>query len=234
MSLLISHGDTGSGKTLFATVQQLTTAGIANYWNATTSTWDAVKPAIADRKITLTEGTGEDLKVYTGAIATALGSYTGQAIVQVHDDNVGDLPVNGGIGQVYFSSGVEQTIGSITTATISPVALKKSRIWRIRDTGEFSTATETLELTVGTTTVVGMDFSKILNPGADLTGTPTVSVDQVVSGVAPGLSSVSLSQDRKEVHVTATASTAGRYRFLFTAQSTDGDTFAARGFMDVN
>ena len=66
---------TDSGRTLFATLRQITASGtLGNYWNVTTGSWVASAPSITDRKITITEGTTNDIGAYTGiyAIGAAL------------------------------------------------------------------------------------------------------------------------------------------------------------------
>lgn len=220
-----------TGKTLFATAQQIAGGTLSDTWNSNSSAWEAVV-SDADSKINLTEGTGRDLQSYTGGVATALGTYTGDVVLRIHDDAASDKVL--GTSTVYLSSGVEVTIGTVATPTVSPVILSRDRLWHVRDSGEYSIAPEVVQMAVGSTATVGMDFRSVLNPSTDLQGTPTATVDTVQSGIAPGTSNVAFNQSRNQVHVDVTAAVAGRYKLKFTSSTTDGQTFAGYGWLHVD
>ena len=104
MSLAIVHNDV-SGRTLFATLTQLTASGtLGNVWDVTNTQW-ASNPATVDRKITLTEGSSPNLGRYTGGVSYSLQTYTGRAIVSVHDDDDADIVYAS--AEVYISGGSE-------------------------------------------------------------------------------------------------------------------------------
>ena len=109
-----------SARTLFGSLTQVTAGGTPGLqWNVNTSSW-ASGVAVADRKITLTEGTTPDLGRYTGGTGT-LGTYTGLVLKQIHDDNDSDRVIGGELS--YLVSGVEQRetnlgdVSGIATAT---------------------------------------------------------------------------------------------------------------------
>lgn len=219
-----------SGKTLFATLQQITGGTLGDQWNATVGAWQAAGVAIADRKITLTESASPDLQRYTGGIATALGTYTGRAIAAVHDDNNGDVVIGSAI--IYFQSGIETDIGSVVTPTVSAVIVSRDRTWFVKR-GEFSTAPEIIEISVGTTATLAFDFRTLLNPNTDINATPTVVVDTVQSGVAPAISNAALNQDRTRAHFDVSSTVQGEYKIKVTATTTDGQTFVRYGWLYV-
>lgn len=104
-----------TGRNLFGTLRQVTASGTPGLiWDTTNTTWSA---SPATRKVTLTEGTSPNLGIYTGGVATALGSYTGLVLKQIHDDDDADNVVAAGV--VQFVAGVEQRdvgIGDVATA----------------------------------------------------------------------------------------------------------------------
>lgn len=111
---------TEPGRALFATLTQVTASGTPGLqWNQNTSQW-AASVAIADRTISLTEGTGADAGRYTGGIAVALGSYSGFALKQIHDSTLGNRVV--GMEIVSLVSGVEQRDAISTDLTGLPLA----------------------------------------------------------------------------------------------------------------
>ena len=104
-----------TGLNLFATLQQITAAGsLGNQWDQTNTQWATPEVAINDRKVALTEGTGANAGRYTAGIGSALGTYTGSAVVSYHDDDNADK-IEAQV-EVYFASGVEKrdsTIGDL-------------------------------------------------------------------------------------------------------------------------
>ena len=113
MAILVAAvGD--SGRTLFATLQQITASGTRGLiWDVTGAQW-ASNPAVADRKITLTEGTSPNLGMYTGGISGSVSTYTGQALLQVHDDDDADTIVGGNV--IYIDSSSEARDATIADA----------------------------------------------------------------------------------------------------------------------
>ena len=103
----------------------------------------------------------------------------------------------------------------------------------LRDAGEYATAPDVIQLSVDTTATVAMDFKGKLNPSTDLLSISSATVDEVESGIAPGLANQALSQDRKQAHVEVTASTVGRYKIKIAVTSTDSQTFAGYGWLHV-
>ena len=104
MSLAIVHHDI-SGRTLFATITQLSASGVlGDVWDVTNTQW-APNPATADRKITMTEGSSPNLGRYSGGVSYSLQTYTGRAVVSIHDDDDADTIY--GSAEVYISNGVE-------------------------------------------------------------------------------------------------------------------------------
>lgn len=107
-------------RTLFGTLTQVTAGGAPGLqWNVTGSTWGS-GVAVADRKITLTEGASPDLGRYTGGTST-LGSYTGLVLKQIHDDNDNDRVIGGEL--IYLLSGVEQRDTVLTDTSTMPTAV---------------------------------------------------------------------------------------------------------------
>ncbi|HLO97470.1 MAG TPA: hypothetical protein VK171_02645, partial [Fimbriimonas sp.] len=96
---------TDSGRSLFATIQQVTASGtLGNIWNVTAGAWQA-NPSTSDRTIALTEGTGINIGTYTGGTGTLTG-YSGQAVKRVHDSSISNRVI--GAEVVYIQAGVEQ------------------------------------------------------------------------------------------------------------------------------
>lgn len=109
---------TDSGRTLFATLQQLQPNGtLGDYWDVTNGQWAPVV-AINDRKIPLVEGGLNDLGRYTGGTGQ-LGSYTGLVIKSIHDTGLSNRVI--GTDIVYVLSGVEQRF--VVTNDISGLPL---------------------------------------------------------------------------------------------------------------
>lgn len=220
-----------SGRTLFASIHQLAGAGVGDTWNVSTGDW-ASGPAVADAKVTLTEQSSYLAGAYFGEITTTLGTYTGDVLVLVHDDTNADKVI--GSVQTYLSVGDEQSVGNVVTATVSAKDIDRSRMWFLRGSGEYSEAPEIIKLTNGTTATLSMAFGKLLNPGTDLSGTPTVVVDTVASGTAPAISNASRSQDSQDAHADFVAAVVGKYKIKVTATTTDSQTFTGFGWLHVN
>lgn len=110
-----------AGRTLFGTLQQITSSGtLGNLWNVTTGSW-AASVAINDRKITLTEGTLNDIGSYTGGTGT-LSTYTGLMVKKVHDQVDSNRVV--GIDLVRVISGVEQPYAAASDLTGLPALVR--------------------------------------------------------------------------------------------------------------
>lgn len=220
------------GQSLTATIQQSTGGTLGDTWNVTTGAW-ASSVADGDAKITLTEGAGRLAGSYDGGIATALGSYTGDVLVRVHDSGASDAVI--GSQKTYLLLGVEQSVGAGGSggSSVSPSIISQDRTWMLRDAGEYATAPEVVWLAQGTTATLSFDFTHKLNPTTDLLSVDSVIVDEVQSGTAPGTTGQALSQNRKQVHFTATASVIGKYKIKTTTTSSDGQTFAGYGWLHV-
>lgn len=94
-----------SGRSLFATIQQITAGGtLGNIWNVTAGAWQS-NPSTADRTITLTEGTGINIGTYSGGTGTLTG-YTGLAVKRIHDTNLSNRCIGSTVCYLYL--GVEQ------------------------------------------------------------------------------------------------------------------------------
>lgn len=112
---------TDSGRSLFATLQQITAGGtLGNVWNVTAGAWQA-NPSTSDRTITLTEGTGVNIGTYTGGTGTLTG-YSGQVVKRVHDSTLSNRVI--GAEVVYIQSGVEQRPTNLLDITGLPLAIK--------------------------------------------------------------------------------------------------------------
>lgn len=99
-----------TGRTLFASLTQLSDAGTPGLvWNVTGGVW-ATAPAVADRKITLAEGSSPDVGRYTGGVLIALGTYTGRVLVQIHDDVDNDVVI--GTEEQAMNTGTAINIGA--------------------------------------------------------------------------------------------------------------------------
>lgn len=116
-SLFVVAAETG--RTLFGTLQQITSNGVpGNYWSVTLGQWASSVP-INDRKVTLTEGGLNDLSRYTGGTG-ALGTYSGYALKQIHDQNQSNRVI--GIDIIWLSSGVEQRNSIASDLSALPLA----------------------------------------------------------------------------------------------------------------
>ena len=191
--------------TLFATLQRLLDGF---YWNVTASAWQAA-PAVANKKVTLTEGSGENVGSYTASV-TGLGD-AGFVRVRVHDDADADETIKG--DDVYVWGGEEVggnylvtinaktvTIGSGSATVPAPltvggdltlyrgdsykVAQGRSLPWT--DDGEWPTltgATITLEIEDGLLVADGDVVTATGSPKevrVELSGTDTSSVPEGV------------------------------------------------------
>lgn len=95
-----------SGGAYFATIQRLSDSW---WWNRAASAWQA-NPAAADRKVTLTEGSGPYLGAYTASV-TGLGD-AGQVRVFIHDDTDANDAADATI-ETYVWGGNEVTTGAV-------------------------------------------------------------------------------------------------------------------------
>ncbi len=85
-----------TGKTLFASLERLSDGF---FWNVTTSAW-ANNPAAADRKVTLTEGSGANAGSYTASVS-GLGDAT-DIRARVHDDaDAADKTISAAVAYVW-------------------------------------------------------------------------------------------------------------------------------------
>lgn len=223
-----------TGSTLRATIQQLAGAGPGDIWDASQNQWVASspQPTFADVSVPLTEGAGYYLQRYFGEITATLGTYSGVVAINIHDDNLANNQTVG-IEQASLLAGVEITNATVAGTALSANVLHPKRVWFLRDGGEYETALEEIRVSQDSTVTVGMDFTSRLNPQTDLTGSPAAVVSEVQSGLAPGLSNIEFSADRKRVHVDVVAAVAGVYKFKFTASTTDSNTFVGYGIMRV-
>ena len=112
---------TDSGRTLFATLQQIAANGtLGDYWSVTLGQW-ASSVAIADRKITLTEGGINDLGSYTGGTGS-LAAYTGFVVKKIHDQNDSNRVI--GMDVVWVASGVEQGYAIASDLSTMPALVR--------------------------------------------------------------------------------------------------------------
>lgn len=85
-----------TGKTLFASLERLSDGF---FWNVTTSAW-ANNPAAADRKVTLTEGSGANAGSYTASVS-GLGD-AADIRARVHDDaDAADKTISAAVAYVW-------------------------------------------------------------------------------------------------------------------------------------
>lgn len=112
MALNIGVG-ASTGASLFATLQRLSDGF---YWSVAASAWQAA-PTLANKKVTLAEGSGENAQSYTASV-TGLGD-AGKVFVRVHDDAAAGDPVVSG-GQTYVWGG-EEVLPTETSATATAV-----------------------------------------------------------------------------------------------------------------
>lgn len=110
-----------TGSTLFAT---LVRESDGYYWdNNSTQSWLAA-PSVANKKITLTEGSSENASSYVGTNSGNLGD-AGWVTVRIHDDVNSDIVI--GVGRSYIIGGVEvQNIDCIVNNTTAALNLKQS------------------------------------------------------------------------------------------------------------
>ena len=85
-----------SGRTLFATIKRLSDG---YFWSVAASAFQAA-PTLANKKITLTEGSSEYAGSYGGSVSSLISP--GEIVTYIHDDGLaGDTVV--GLGQSYVS-----------------------------------------------------------------------------------------------------------------------------------
>lgn len=108
-----------TGKTLFASIERLSDGF---FWDETTDeAWESA-PSVADKKIPLTEGTGENAGSYIGSNSGDLGD-AGLCRVRTHDDADSDKVI--GMEEVYIQGGNEvsglapDVLQSTTIATLA-------------------------------------------------------------------------------------------------------------------
>ena len=112
-------------------------------------------------------------------------------------------------------------------ASVDADPVSKARTWKARH--DAVTCRQIVEVTTQDTATYAMDFSEMLNPGTSL-----LTADSVTdtSGNALTTSSVVLSQDKRAVHFTVTASDLAadtQYSMRATTTTTDGTIFARIG-----
>lgn len=110
-----------TARNLYATFRQISANGtLVDFWNRALGVWSS-SVALADRKVTITEGGVNDLGLYTGG-AAGLGTYTGWILKQVHDQDDADRVV--GVSMSWLLSGAESR--PVITADLSTLP---SDIW---------------------------------------------------------------------------------------------------------
>lgn len=220
-----------SGKTLFASLQQLGDDGtLGNTWSNTASAW-ATTVSDANCAINLTAGTGREAGTYSGGVDGTLQTYTGDILLRVHDSNLSDVTIS--VGTFETSSGLPVTISTVAPTVSAVVSVADSRKWRLTGNGENLISSQIISLAAGTTATLSFGFSTLLNPGTDLSDVTTVAVAEVISGVAPAIGSAAISADRNEVHFSVSGTVAGKYRIKATATTTDGQTIVTSGLLTV-
>lgn len=231
MSVSISTTHT-TGATLFATLQKIANDGtLGDIWDTNAGDW-ASSPSLADTKITLTEGSAPYTGRYVGGVSGTLSTYSGDALVTIHDDNNSDLAIGQDVIQI--SSGNPIDISDVAADSSTPAIIDQTRTWFMRDSGEYPIAQQRVTVNSGSTMTVAFDFKEVLNPGTDLaTQTPTVAVETIYSGVAPTIASQAIDAQRCQVHFAISNTTAGSFRMKATATTTDGQTLVGLGNLEV-
>jgi hypothetical protein len=122
-------------------------------------------------------------------------------------------------------------IAGIVPSPPSVVHVAKARTWTLYGDGEDAYATNVITLPAGSSVVLAMDFSQILNPGTGVSSVTSVT-DISGNGLVP--TSLLPSQHRKSAHFTCAGMTAGtRYELKVTIVTSDGQTMTGRGALRV-
>lgn len=110
-----------TGRTLYGTIQQITTGGtLGNIWDNDGFTW-AANPSTEKRRVTLTEGTGVNIGTYTGGTGTLTG-YSGLVLKRIHDANQSYKVI--GTSLSYLLNGVEARYAG--DSDLTPIATSAS------------------------------------------------------------------------------------------------------------
>ena len=122
------------------------------------------------------------------------------------------------------------SIDGVTTIDANIVSPR--RTWRIDPTREKPLANNVITLLQAEAVTLAMDFRGMLNASTTLSN--VVSAVDVSTDVATiSTSNLAIDQTRKKAHFDITATGKGLHRFKITATTTDGQTIAAEGFLEV-
>lgn len=158
-----------TGMTLVATMEKIVGGDL---WNNTTFAFEA-SPSFADASITLTEGSSQNLGVYTGSPVGSVGS-PGWVRIRIHDTSLSNVTI--GVMDCYVQSSNEVSPPSPTLAT-------QSSVDDLPTNGELATALSGLATTTKLTAVEGnVDAIKVKTD--NLPATPASQGDVTTVGTA--------------------------------------------------
>lgn len=196
--------------------------GFTYQWNNTTNAW-GVSGAVGvnDMKIPMSELSVQDYYVQTDN----LDDYTGWICVRVHnDDNAGD-PVEY-IDNRYIVNGAEVAMPELYN--VSSVLVSPARTWTLPIEG--GDAPNIIQVEVGSTVTLAMDFSNVVNEGTTIASVSSVSVSD---GVSLTTANNVVDQSKLAVHFDATCSSVGARLMAVTVVTTDGQTIVGEGNLEV-
>lgn len=129
----------------------------------------------------------------------------------------------------------DQIIALVSGITPSPPSsvqqVSANRVWRITGDGENAVAPNIITLSAGSTAVLAMDFSEVLNEG---TGISSVGSATDTSGLGLVPTSLLPSQNRQRAHITVSGLTAGnRHTIAITVATSDTQTLKGTGVLMV-
>jgi len=211
-----------TGGSYGATIRKVTDAGaLGDYWSTDEGDWVSDAPTYANSDFPLTEGSSTYIGLYTATV-TALGTtYSGRAIVCIHDEGASNL-VKEAI-ECYVASGTPHAYA----VPVSVSTVTESRTWKIRTEGDEHAAYNTISLPAGSSVVLSFDFAGVLNPGSSISSVSSVAETTANS---LGIAGASLSDDKTSVHFTASSVVADTdYTVKATVVTTDGQTVTATG-----
>lgn len=195
--------------------------GFTYEWDNTNDAWVvAGQGGVNDVKIDLPELSTGDYVKHTDN----LDGYTGWICVRIHNDAVSDTVVDA--YNLYVVDGAEVAMPELYN--LSSVLVSPARTWTLPLEG--GDAPNIIQVEVGSTVTLAMDFSNVVNEGTTIASVSSVSVSD---GVSLTTANNVVDQSKLAVHFDATCSTVGQRLMAVTVVTTDGQTIVGEGNLEV-
>lgn len=226
-----THGTTGLS--VAATVQAVDTDGtLGDYWDENAGAW-AAAPSDADQRISMAEGTGQNLGSYF-ANKASLGTVTTKAVVRFVNTTLGQTV---GSSTILIVNGEEAPGGSSGSVVVSPEHVGEARTFKLdplisTTTAWNATSSSRFKVAASTNGVFAFDLTDMLNPNTDLTGVTSCSDSENPGNITIG--GLAIDQTRRQAHVNLSGlSATNSHALRCVVTTTDSQSLAVLAYITV-